>query len=478
MPIDQPAFFRFQKKLLEDLFRKETLESPKSRHPAAIRWRLCQKILRHGSVIRWPDWGDEMQLLAATLLDGATFATIGSLSDQIRSIDLSEYGDQAVQTKIKSRINDPQQFEELMVELSLAAWHKREGHRVTPLEKDNWPDLAVEIEGFESPLFLECKRIRSASAERIAKHIQKANKQLKQVGAISRYRVVLLDVSAALKLGVGPVTDSVPDVILELLTVVRNAIGGPKNRSVSKVILVWDDAGIIGEPPNRTAVFMRRHATFVDHEPVAGVSVIPPNLPLFQGTTIELMLQWDTSNVGVNTVQGTDLLKNCYSWFSFTNEEIIDAFSNRDKWRAITIAPDSQWILFAKRTIFRDRRSNILALSQRSETTLVVQFAIRIPVTLYDDMDLLTPLEMLQRLIDAYGLAVTVGDVTARFVVQHSLQVSDISNPASLIHVHNPSGNDFLLSSFMRVNPITAGFAVDFRLVFALDQKRLLADLR
>jgi hypothetical protein len=336
MSIHQSSFFKFQKELLEHLFRKETLESPGSRHEAAFRWRLITKILKQGSAIIWPTQREETRLLAATLLDGATFMTITEKVDQMQPIDLSEYGDTAVQTKITSRINDPKQFLDLMVELSLAAWHKREGHRITPFEKEGWPDLAVDVEGFEYPIFLECKRVEAFSKQRLAKHIQKANSQLKKVGTPS-YGVVLLDWTAAIGSEIAPIHDETPHIIVQLLALIRHAISGAKNRSVSRVIVVWDDAGVLGEPPARSAIFLRRNSAFIDHEPVAGITLIPPELPLFRGTTIELMVQWDTTALGIKALQCSELMKECCTWFDFRDEELIDAFTYRDKWQLITI---------------------------------------------------------------------------------------------------------------------------------------------
>jgi hypothetical protein len=189
------------------------------------------------------------------------------------------------------------------------------------------------------------------------------------------------------------------------------------------------------------------------------------------------MLQWDTTARGINVLQSSDLMKQCYSWFCFTNEEIIDSFNHRDKSQTITIAPDAEWMLFAQRTTFKHRPSNTVAFATRSGNTLNLQFAIRIPFRLHDEMDLLTPFEMLQLLVEAYGLQITIGSVTAGLIIQHSFDVPAGVNPASLFQVHNPDNHSFLVSSLVKINPGQAGLVADCRLVFALDCTRLLSDL-
>lgn len=469
-----PNLLRIQKQLLEDLFEEKTLRSLKSRHPAAARWRLCSKIVSQGGIIKWSEQGHETPLLAEAILDAITFVTVSAGDvQQMQLFDLSGYGDSAVQAKLRSRINNPSQFKHLMVELSVAAWHQGIGHHITPFEKEGWPDIRADAPGFEYPVFLECKRVEVLSNQRIAKHIQNANRQIKEVGT-SAYGVAVLDVTGAIGSKLAPISDEKPPEIVQLIDAAREAISGPKNRCISRVLLIWDESGIFGNPPERTSIFLRRNVASIDHDPLVGVIMIPPELPLFGGNTIELPFNF--SKIEIDTLQISDLMKECSSWFGFTTDELIDAFNRRDKWERISVASDAGYVLFARQTTFKGRPSYTIALGRQIDHTLHLQFAIRIPFCLHNDVDLLSPLEMLQVTIERYGLLVTIGGIRGRFVLRHSFE-AETSDLSSFFHIHNPSNHDLLLSLLVKITPRDSVFAVDSALVFALDRTRLLMDL-
>jgi hypothetical protein len=170
-------------------------------------------------------------------------------------------------------------------------------------------------------------------------------------------------------------------------------------------------------------------------------------------------------------------MKECSAWFNFTTEELIDAFNRRDKWQLIPVASDAELVLFARRTVLNGRPAYTLALASRADNRLNLQFAIRIPPVLYDEIDLLTPLEMLQLTVERYGLAVTVDGITAFLVLRHSFEAQVADDLGCLTQVHNPDNHAFLHLLLVKISPKPPGFAVDCAFVFALDQTRLQMDL-
>ncbi len=68
-----------------------------------------------------------------------------------------KYGDEVVKTNIISRISDPLQFRDIMIELYIGSWHILEGHKLTLMEKKGYPDFKVEIDGYELPII--CARV-------------------------------------------------------------------------------------------------------------------------------------------------------------------------------------------------------------------------------------------------------------------------------------------------------------------------------
>lgn len=61
--------------------------------------------------------------------------------------------------KVKSRISDPEFFEDLVVEFYTASWYMNEGYPITQLEVKSFPDFRVEFEGKQ--YFIECKHLKT-----------------------------------------------------------------------------------------------------------------------------------------------------------------------------------------------------------------------------------------------------------------------------------------------------------------------------
>lgn len=243
--MDNVIFIRRQKELIEELFDIEWLKKYKTKHPAASRWALCVEILKQGGAIRWPNQKDKLKELATLVLDGYSFITLSSGNlKEFKIGDISGYGDKSVQKKINSRLPDPRQFDSLMLELSIAAWHQGSGHQIEPLEEKGLPDLRLKFQNSQKPFYIECKRLTSSSKSGIQKRIRLANKQLKTVDEDS-YGIVILDISGSVETKT-VIKDEIPEDVEEILNYAQQAILGQKNRSVSRIIVIWDDMEIKG----------------------------------------------------------------------------------------------------------------------------------------------------------------------------------------------------------------------------------------
>lgn len=465
---------RAQKQFLETVFTKKTLEDPRQKHPAAVRWQLCVKLLQQGGSSRWPTQKAELPLLATMMLDAFALVKISGGDLQTFSLgNFSGYGDEGVQRKIKSRVNDYHHFQDLMAELSVAAWHQSEGHSVIPFEKEGWCDLKIVFAADDLPILLECKRIHVPTITRLAKHITKANKQIRQT-CMAAYGVVVLDVTMFLSKSEQVLSDETPREIAAVVEPIRAMLSGPKNRSIGRVLLTWDEAGIVGTPPDRTLAVLRRSIRAIDHEPSVGVFRLPDTAPAFQGSTAWSAIDWDQSGERIERLRPSNLMKECKQWFSFTNEELIDSFVHYDKWQRIMLDENHYFILFARRS--PDKSSFILAVASREGTVLNLQFALRTPPSLYNELDLLTAHEMLEFLVSKYGLEVTVGGISSRFIAQRRIELAEGDMPS--FGVKTNQGDSALLFALVKMVERRAKSSIlNCAFVFALDKTRLSADL-
>ena len=238
------ALITAQRTLLEELFPAGWFADEirgRSHHPANIRWRACQDLLAQSGRVRIADDVELVKSFLATWLDNVALiqATQGSVVSQ-RLGDLANYGDEAVQNRLRTVVLDPDQFFDVLLEVSCAAWHISHGHKVQATERDGMPDFALEIPGWQLPIQAECKRIRRGP--RVKRAIEKANRQIKNVGQRC-YGLVYLDVSECAKVPdlVDPVSlkaDTLPDEIVALKNEVQRFLDRVYT-SLSGVILLW-----------------------------------------------------------------------------------------------------------------------------------------------------------------------------------------------------------------------------------------------
>ena len=296
--INQVQLVQRQKELLEDLFGPEWF-SQKARplHPAYRRWALCGTIAEQGGVIKYPEQKEYLADIARVILDTGVLidVTTGDPS-QLRLGSLATYGDAAVQKKIRSRIGNPNQFEDLMVELYFGAWHKgKEGHIVMPLEQETFPDLKIETPDIDLPVFVECKRLRSVSVNRMRDVVKTASRQLGNTPEDS-HRLAVLDVSTAVDLVQSngddlQHDDPIPKAVSQTIECVRGTLRGGKNLGVDVALVVWDDCIVFGGPKKGgTLLFLRRRGSLLEHERAR--RRIPEPDKLFEGYTAVYLILW------------------------------------------------------------------------------------------------------------------------------------------------------------------------------------------
>lgn len=277
--------FQVQKEAIERLFPKGWLAaSASAEHPAALRWELCRQMIAQNGTIRLPHQEHQLPVLGRVVLDAFLLSQIGG-NDWLGS--LNEFGDERVQSKLKSRIRNPEQFEDLMLELAVAGWYLSKGLSVQPSEEPGFPDLRISTVGADVPLHAECKRLSSITRNRLITEVRDANRQLRHP-AEPHCGIALFDLSGALGLVKAPPW-YVPPEVEEAQSIVAAALRGAKNRAVGAVFLTWDTCHEIIEQSGLVLLFFSRAKRVVHHELVEGLRPIPQGITLFDGTTVILI---------------------------------------------------------------------------------------------------------------------------------------------------------------------------------------------
>lgn len=256
-----------QKQLLEWLFEGKDWFSDKRNegHPAYVDWKLADQMVRWGG--RKPDSlkPEELRFAAKISLNTAYMVRMsGGDLGQLTPGMFESFGDLEVQKKIRSRVKDPSSYEDLLVELYTASWHRRKDREVSLLEKTGYPDVRVSVNSLEYPIYIECKRLKVSSVNQIQGDIKDASNKIKRASRgedSDAYGAVLLDFASFVGLK-RQETNSIPPSVEDVMQKVRQAIKGDKNTHVNSAIVVWDDYGLIDEESEQLLVFRRRAEVF------------------------------------------------------------------------------------------------------------------------------------------------------------------------------------------------------------------------
>lgn len=284
--IDQVDFFRQLSLFLEKLVPDEWFNNPKNhRYPAYQRWAFFQRMIAQNGILRFPEQKNDLALLGQFLLD----------AEYLKLITEEDYFDQLlepVKVKIANYLMHPTQFDDIMLEIAITAWHQMRKHKAELFEVSNYPDVKVTIPGMALPVYVECKNIMTGNENSIKHIITHANGQLKKVSE-AHYGIVILNIAKPIELK-RVFSDAYPERVDQLMTFVKQSLTSSRHRSVGAAILIWDDFIQYGDPPQKMLIAYRRRSVRIDHTPAEGCIEIPQNAELFEGNTSEFTISWQS----------------------------------------------------------------------------------------------------------------------------------------------------------------------------------------
>lgn len=468
--------FRLHLSLLESLYDVDFLGKHPPKHPAQIYWKMCIEILEKGGAINWNATDEYFRKLLHMASESCTLINLGKGGiEELRIGDIKIYGDVAVQKKLKSRLPNPTHYYPLMLELSFASYNISQNHKVVPLELENQPDLRIDTEELDIPIYVECKCLESISENRIYSTIRKANKQLKSVG-LNSCGIIVLDISNAITQVLEDVnTDETPIEVQRVIDLAKQAISGEKNRSVSRIIIRWAKALKL-EDAKQKCLFLTHYYQEIDHENVNGTQLLPKDTNLYKGETSFFRIISNDIKAGVNQIQYTETMLLCQKTFNFSKDELIDSFINCDKIQRVYLDEKYYIVLFAKRIRHKTRNAYILASGNLNENSLTFDFAFKLPPQIFSLVNLNNPLEMLLMFAEQYGLTNIVGTHQGKFIPNASIIIPRNSK-VKLIEIKNPDRHKYISSNIHKTVEKNNHIEIKLKLLFSIDITALLSDL-
>lgn len=247
--------------ILETLFPISFLSRKNNSHPAAKRWILLNILYNQNGIIDYLEQKSEIPLLGMINLESFLLVTVtkGKLSKLIIG-DIDQIGTKEVVKKFKSRILDPLQFQDIMLELYIYGWHKWAGHKINIIEINNFPDLRLIIEN--NTYWLECKNFHSYNENEIINMIKKAESQIGNTK--EKKGIVFLNLTNFIK---DNSSDEQPTIINNVVNLIKKENTKLKLRYIKKICLMWD-AYVTTEMGDRNAYYYFRKFNFIDLNPI------------------------------------------------------------------------------------------------------------------------------------------------------------------------------------------------------------------
>lgn len=325
MPIGQPRshaeVYQGLKEVLEEIFPPETLlRAQKAKSAVYERWTFCQKMIKQNGRFTFSPDLTEIITMRESLLDCRTFAWLsGGYPEQIEPGTIDQKWDQEVLKKIRGTATDSAHYEDMMVELSAAAWYKHQGFPIQLVPRKGWPDVwankwpDVEMNSWldrevgdphlKQPLFVECKRLnprldrgndaRERIKARIEEHLKKANNQIKSAAkelGTDCYGIVVFDIASLFSITEmqDPQVSTGMSQLDQVRGIAQNVLSNGCS-SINDVVFTWDGFVWQSESSGFAHCQFIPYNTIIEHaKPV----VHRPNLPLYKGRGLDLRLQY------------------------------------------------------------------------------------------------------------------------------------------------------------------------------------------
>ena len=150
---------------------------------------------------------------------------------------------------------------------------------------------------------------------------------------------------------------------------------------------------------------------------------------------------------------------------------MLKVIQKSDKTESVIFNGQKEMIFFL-RFIPSEQDFYMLVCAERGLQSLVIYWAFKIFADLCKEIHLLSPIQLLARFADAYGLPITIGGLTSKFIFAHRIEVSS-SDPTRLISIHNPENHSFMNCLLLKVSrKDRSTFIADCALMFCIDTTR------
>lgn len=302
LPID---IFHAQKRLLCELLGESLLNKLSQRrgvrHPALEAIDICDRMINQNGILKWPENESIIDRILAVVLD--SYIICKCSSGKINEFNLgyfANYGDEQVQKRLKTRLENENNFLSLMTEFSCGAlYYNNRDYQLIALDDTSrrLPDFKLISVSPPAIIAFECKRIMAnrLSKKNIKEDIEDTNNKLKCFSIQYGYLVcgvAVLDLSNVIK--AKKVTliqhqQNIPTDVHQAKQIVESLITH-RYSSVSGVLILWNEYQQFNKGDTSLFTF-HKCGLFVPHQ-APKLKILPGIITKDWGYTLGIPIQW------------------------------------------------------------------------------------------------------------------------------------------------------------------------------------------
>ncbi|MBW0090647.1 hypothetical protein I4I73_17450 [Pseudonocardia sp. KRD-184] len=379
-------------------------------HPAVQLYDHISEYIRNR---RFPfeDESESVASIITLLLDQLTWAAPGRMATVLEQIE-----DPKARQYVARAAREASKFDDVVAELTFWGWLRRAGFNANMLEEAGLADIIVDA---PVQFWAEVKRISTDDNPRRARDvIKKANRQLKK-SSPDGPGVLFLHLRRS---SPTPMVDGTPPDIQPFVDEAMRELGAQQSRSVSHVLVMWDDASF---HDNREDFYVhyaaRRQCVVLSHKyPRGELPVDPEKLRI--GTTILLTVAYPFRKMlSVGSLSDVTVVADAPSTAVFvepifTDNEFPEGV-RRDRAAEVLRDPDflstyafgDVRVLLATRLVAATRASyvTLIVASQIGGDTASISSAFKLFGSEAELGEIkIDPLKAFIRLVDRYGVAI------------------------------------------------------------------------
>ncbi len=154
--------------------------------------------------------------------------------------------------------------------------------------------------------------------------------------------------------------------------------------------------------------------------------------------------------------------------FKISRSHAENVIQNKDHVEFIKLDDNAQLTFFCKKIVAGEKEFCLVVCTMGSLDNLTVVMAYKILPEMYKEIKEITPLRLLRELAIMFGLNITIGDVTSKFILREQIRCNTVG-PTNIFMVDNPLNHSFFQNFHYKIEQDRLSYVAHCALCFCID---------